>query len=69
MMKFNVAHRELILKDNKIKKNKKILNIGIGKNKDDYINERKTLNYNNIFNLVYKTDEVNKETKYLMKNL
>ena len=40
MMKINVAQRELIFKVNKTVKDKKILNISIGKNNNEYINNR-----------------------------
>ena len=41
MITINIAQRELIFKGNKIEKDKKLLNISFGKNKDDYINEKK----------------------------
>ena len=64
-MKINVAQRELIFKGNKIVKDKKISNISIGKNNDDYLNKGKTLNYDKIVQLIYSIDKINRETEIL----
>jgi hypothetical protein len=67
MKKFNVAQRELIFKYNKTMKNKKILNISIGKNNDDCINKNK-IKYNNIGKLEYKINDCYDVTQIFNEN-
>ena len=57
--------RELIFKGNKRVKDKKISIISIGKSTDDYLNEGKKLNCNNIIKLKYRTDIIHKATEIL----